>query len=130
MGLPKLRLDFLLTAKPRMSAVSRRLGIASTGDGIRFLVVVEGQHVRSFEGLRDLVGQERFKDREFLEVEIHPLLAGDRNPCLARGPDSLDSRKKGTYKREHLIFIFDSYPTLTTDMKPERCSKGGTFECP
>jgi hypothetical protein len=37
---------------------------------------VEGHHVRSFEELRDLAGQERFKGREFLEVEIHPLLAG------------------------------------------------------
>jgi len=41
-----------------------------------FLVVVEGQYVSSFEELLDLARQDRFKDREFLEVEIHPLLAG------------------------------------------------------
>ena len=41
-----------------------------------FRVVVEGQHVRSFEQLRDLAGQDRFKDRKFIEVEVPPRLAG------------------------------------------------------
>ena len=41
-----------------------------------FLVVVEGQYVSSFEELLDLARQDRFKGREFLEVEVQPLLAG------------------------------------------------------
>ncbi len=41
-----------------------------------FLVVVEGQRVRSFEELRDLAGQDRFKGRKFIEVEVPPRLAG------------------------------------------------------
>ena len=41
-----------------------------------FLVVVEGQAVSSFHDLMELAGQDRFKDKEFLEVEVHPLLAG------------------------------------------------------
>jgi hypothetical protein len=41
-----------------------------------FLIVVEGQAVDSFENLMKLAGQDRFKDREFLEVEVQPLLAG------------------------------------------------------
>ena len=41
-----------------------------------FLVVVEGQVVSAFEELLDLVRQDRFKGREFIEVEVQPLLAG------------------------------------------------------
>jgi hypothetical protein len=41
-----------------------------------FLIVVEGRHVSSFDELLDLVRQERFKGRPFLDVEIQPLLAG------------------------------------------------------
>jgi hypothetical protein len=41
-----------------------------------FLIVVEGQLVNSFDDLMELAKQDRFKGREFLEVEIQPLLAG------------------------------------------------------
>jgi hypothetical protein len=41
-----------------------------------FRVAVDGQHVRSFEELRDLNGQDRFKGRKFIEVEVLPRLAG------------------------------------------------------
>jgi hypothetical protein len=41
-----------------------------------FLIVVEGQLVNSFDDLMELTKQDRFKGREFLEVEIQPLLAG------------------------------------------------------
>jgi hypothetical protein len=41
-----------------------------------FVVVVEGEFVPSFDDLIALSKQDRFKDREFLEVDIQPLLAG------------------------------------------------------
>ena len=36
----------------------------------RFLIVVEGESVTSFEELENLANEPRFKDREFLEVNI------------------------------------------------------------
>jgi hypothetical protein len=76
MGLPKLRIRLPSDheAQDVCSVEEARYRFDWGRDP--FLVVVEGQHVRSFEELLDLAGQERFKDREFLEVEIHPLLAG------------------------------------------------------
>lgn len=41
-----------------------------------FVVVAEGQFIHSFDDLIVLSKQDRFKDREFLEVDIQPLLAG------------------------------------------------------
>ena len=41
-----------------------------------FLIVVEGQSVNSFDDLVELAKQDRFKGREFLDVEIQSLLAG------------------------------------------------------
>ncbi len=41
-----------------------------------FLIVVEGQPVSSYEELSRLVQQDRFRGKEFLEVQLHPLLAG------------------------------------------------------
>lgn len=41
-----------------------------------FLIVVENQPVSSYEDLMELVQQDRFKEKEFLEVELQPLLAG------------------------------------------------------
>ena len=41
-----------------------------------FVVVVEGEYVPSFDDLMALSKQDRFKDREYLEVDIQPLLAG------------------------------------------------------
>ena len=41
-----------------------------------FLIVVENQPISSFEELERLADLEQFKDREFLIVELQPLLAG------------------------------------------------------
>ncbi len=41
-----------------------------------FLIVVEGHPVSSFEELTRLAQQDRFREKEVLEVELHPLLAG------------------------------------------------------
>jgi hypothetical protein len=41
-----------------------------------FLIAVEGQIINSFDDLLELAKQDRFKGREFLEVELQPLLAG------------------------------------------------------
>ncbi len=41
-----------------------------------YLIVVEGQFINSFEDLMEFAKQDRFEGREFLEVEIQPLLAG------------------------------------------------------
>lgn len=41
-----------------------------------FLILVEKQPVSSYEELIKLVNQNPYKDREFLEVELQPLLAG------------------------------------------------------
>ena len=40
------------------------------------MIVVEGQLVNSFDDLVELAKQERHRGKEFLEVEIQPLLAG------------------------------------------------------
>ncbi len=41
-----------------------------------FLILVEKQPIASYEELIELVQLNRFKDKEFLEVELQPLLAG------------------------------------------------------
>jgi hypothetical protein len=41
-----------------------------------FLIVVEGQPIGSFEELEELVQQDLFKDKEFLEVEVRNILVG------------------------------------------------------
>ena len=41
-----------------------------------FLIVVEGQLVHSYEDLVRLVQQERFRDRDFLEVWLQPIIVG------------------------------------------------------
>ncbi len=41
-----------------------------------FLIVVEDQPVFSYEDLLKLVEQEPLKDKELLEIELQPLLAG------------------------------------------------------
>ena len=41
-----------------------------------YLIAVEGQIINSFDDLLELAKQDRFKEREFLEVELQPLLAG------------------------------------------------------
>lgn len=41
-----------------------------------FLILVEKQPIASYEELIELVKLNQFKDREFLEVELQPLLAG------------------------------------------------------
>ena len=41
-----------------------------------FLILVEGQPVASYEELGELAKQDRFREKEFLEVELQPLLAG------------------------------------------------------
>ena len=41
-----------------------------------FLILVEKQPILSYEELIEFVKSNPFKDREFLEVELQPLLAG------------------------------------------------------
>ena len=41
-----------------------------------FVIVVEGKVIGSYEKLKELVQQDRFKDREFLEVEVRTFLVG------------------------------------------------------
>jgi hypothetical protein len=41
-----------------------------------FLILVEKQPISSYEELMEFVKLNRLKDREFLEVELQPLLAG------------------------------------------------------
>ena len=41
-----------------------------------FLILVEKQPISSYEELVEFVNRKPFKDREFLEVELQPLLAG------------------------------------------------------
>ncbi len=41
-----------------------------------FLILVEKQPISSYEELIAFVKQDSFKDKEFLEVELQPLLAG------------------------------------------------------
>ena len=41
-----------------------------------FLILVEGNPVASYEDLMELVQQDCFREKEFLEVELQPLLAG------------------------------------------------------
>ncbi len=40
------------------------------------VITVEGQVVRSYEDLLQLIDQERYKDKEFLEVMFLPILGG------------------------------------------------------
>ncbi len=40
------------------------------------IVVVEGEVIYSYEDLLQLASQDRFKDRDFLEVQLETILAG------------------------------------------------------
>jgi hypothetical protein len=89
--------------------------------------VVESRGVTSFEELLDLPRQDRFKDREFLEVEIQFLLAGGEESIPS--PDAwitLTGRKRKRIKVNHLNFsLSDPYPTLTTDPGARNNPHGG-----
>ena len=41
-----------------------------------FLIVVEGEPIGTYEQLKELAQQDRFKDKEFLEVEVKNILVG------------------------------------------------------
>jgi hypothetical protein len=41
-----------------------------------FLILVEKKPISSYEQLIELAKQSPFKDKEFLEIELQPLLAG------------------------------------------------------
>jgi hypothetical protein len=41
-----------------------------------FVVVVEGQQINSYEHLLKIAGQEKFKNKEFLEVIFLPMIVG------------------------------------------------------
>jgi hypothetical protein len=76
MGLPKLRIRLPSDHEAQDVCSVEEARYRFNWGRDPFLVVVEGQYVRSFAELLDLASQDRFKDREFLEVEIQPLLAG------------------------------------------------------
>lgn len=76
MGLPKLRIKLPSDHEAQDVYTVEEARYRFNWGRDPFLVVVEGQVVRSFEELLDIARQDRFKDREFLEVEIQPLLAG------------------------------------------------------
>lgn len=44
--------------------------------GSETVVLVDGQIVNSYEELVQIAAQERYKDKEFLEVVLLPLIAG------------------------------------------------------
>jgi hypothetical protein len=41
-----------------------------------FVVVAEGQQINSYEDLLKMAGQEKFKNKEFLEVIFIPMIVG------------------------------------------------------
>jgi hypothetical protein len=41
-----------------------------------FLIVVEGEAISTYEQLKELAQQDRFKDKEYLEVEVKNILVG------------------------------------------------------
>jgi hypothetical protein len=76
MGLPKLRIRLPSDHEAQDVCGVEEARYRFNWGRDPFLVVVEGQVVRSFEELLDLASQDRFTVKEFLEVEIQPLLAG------------------------------------------------------
>ena len=42
----------------------------------QFIIVVEGRVIATYEELKALADQDLFRDREFLEVELAPILIG------------------------------------------------------
>jgi len=41
-----------------------------------FVIVAENQAIGSYQDLVDLAKEERFRDKEFLDVELQPILIG------------------------------------------------------
>ena len=41
-----------------------------------FLIIVEGKAISSYEELMELIKDERLREKDFLIIEIQPLLAG------------------------------------------------------
>ena len=128
MGLPKLRVKLPSDheAQDVYSVEEARYRFNWGRDP--FLMVVEGQDVSSFEELVDLAGRTVSRAGSFLRSRSSPCWQGDRDPCLAHGPGSLDSAKRKRIKENALIFHSDSHPTLTADAKSQIYPKGGRFQ--
>jgi hypothetical protein len=76
MGLPKLRIKL-----PSPNSVEDICDLHEAKHRFNwgrepFLILVEKQPVASYEELIEFVKRNQFKDKEFLEVELQPLLAG------------------------------------------------------
>ena len=74
--LPKLKIRSLLGSEPKedicdLEQAKQRLDYES-----ETIVLVEGHMVNSHEKLVQVATQERYKDKEFLEVVLLPLIAG------------------------------------------------------
>jgi hypothetical protein len=76
MGLPKLRIKL-----PSPNSVEDICDLHEAQHRFNwghepFLILVEKKPVASYEELIEFAKLNRFKDKEFLEVELQPLLAG------------------------------------------------------
>ncbi len=76
MNLPKLRIKPLSSPGPEDSCDLEEAKHRFNWGHEPFLILVEKQPISSYEELIEFVEKNSLQDREFLEVELQPLLAG------------------------------------------------------
>ena len=75
-NLPKLKISSLLGSEPKEDICDLEQAKQRLDYGSETIVLVEGHMVNSHEELIQLATQNRYKDRESLEVVLLPLIAG------------------------------------------------------
>ncbi|MFC2013346.1 hypothetical protein ACFLU8_00395 [Chloroflexota bacterium] len=74
--MPKLKIISTLRYNDEICDLEQAKDILFRSSGILTHVVVEGQLIQSYEDLVQLISQEQYKDREFLEVRELPIMPG------------------------------------------------------
>jgi hypothetical protein len=72
-GLPKIKIIFLNNAKDyicELEQVKLRLDFNSC------LLLIDGKRIHSYDELAQLASQEQYKDKEFIEAVLMPVMAG------------------------------------------------------
>jgi hypothetical protein len=74
-GVPKLKVTHWVDAQPSQLVIEFEQASYFLFN-YDVIVVVEGEVIRSYDDLVKFASQDRFKDREYLEVQMETIVAG------------------------------------------------------
>ena len=75
-SLPRLRIKFPSQHVPEDTCTLEEAPHRFNWGHEPFLIVVEGRAISTYQELRDFAEQDPFRDKEYLEVELEPILIG------------------------------------------------------